>query len=92
MTLFYWLCVPTVSGGACRPASRADVAVAFLHVTSVDVALLHVTSVDVALLHVTSVAGAVLHAGGLLSVEKSPRKGAGRRALSKRAVYFSLIK
>ena len=82
MTLFYWLCVPTVSGGACQPVSRADVAVAFLHVTSVDVALLHVTSVDVAL----------LHAGSLLSVQKCHGNGRGRRALSKRAVYFSLIK
>ena len=72
MTLFYWLCVPTVSGGACQPVSRADVAVAFLHVTSVDVAF--------------------LHAGSLLSVQKRHGNGRGRLALSKRAVYFSLIK
>ena len=44
MTLFYWLCVPTVSGGACRPVSRADVAVAFLHATSIAMAFLHAGS------------------------------------------------
>ena len=82
MSSFYWMCVPTVSGGACRPVSRADVAVAFLHVTSVDVALLHATSIAVAF----------LHAGSLLSVQKRHGNGRGRRALSKRAVYFSLIK
>lgn len=82
MTLFYWLCVPTVSGDACRPVSRADVVVA----------LLHATSVAVALLHAASIAVAFLHAGSLLSVQKRHGNGRGRRALSKRAVYFSLIK
>ena len=82
MSSFYWLCVPTVSGGACRPVSRADVAVAFLHATSIAVALLHATNIAVAF----------LHAGSLLSVQKRHGNGRGRRALSKRAVYFSLIK
>ena len=76
------MCVPTVSGGACGPVSRADVAVAFLHATSIAVALLHATNI----------AMAFLHAGSLLSVQKRHGDGRGRRALSKRAVYFSLIK
>ena len=79
--------VPLGAGPFCALATRR-----LRHDACVAVALLHATSVAVALLHATGIAVALLHAGSLLSVQKRHGNGRGRRALSKRAVYFSLIK